>query len=276
MIKKYRPTSEGLRTRKTLVRTITKHVPEKSLIQALKGPAGRNKGKISSRHRQRGHKKFYRIIDFKRDKYGIPAVVSALEYDPNRRPTIALLHYVDGEKRYILSPEGLKVGDKVQSSKDILEPLPGNCMSLKNIPLSVQVHSVEINLGAGGKLIRGAGSYGTIIAKEGKYVNIKLPSGEVKKFLQDCMATVGALSNPDFRNRVLGKAGIARHLGVRPHIRGVAIANPTDHPHGGSYKDKGIGRPSPVSPWGWKTRGKKTMKRRIGLKYLVSQRKRGK
>jgi large subunit ribosomal protein L2 len=276
MIKKYRPTSEGRRTRKTLIRVITKQSPEKSLTKILTGPAGRNKGKISSRHRQRGHKKYYRIIDFKRDKFNIPAVVAAFEYDPNRGPTIALLNYMDGEKRYILAPEGLKVGDRISSSKDIVEPFPGNCMPLKNIPLSSQVHNVEINIGAGGQLIRGAGSYGIIMAKEGNYVNIKLPSGEVKRILQDCLATVGVLSNPDYRNRVLGKAGIARHLGARPHIRGVAIANPTDHPHGGSYKDKGVGMPSPKSPWGWKTKGKKTMKRKIGLKYMVSQRMRGK
>jgi large subunit ribosomal protein L2 len=150
---------------------------------------------------------------------------------------------------------------------------PGNCTTLKNLPLSAQVHNIELNLGAGGQLVRGAGSYGTIMAKEGKYVNIKLPSGEVKKLLEDCLASIGVLSNTDFRNRVLGKAGIGRHLGMRPHIRGVAIANPTDHPHGGSYRDKGIGRPSPVSPWGWKTRGKKTRSRKIGQKYLVSSRK---
>lgn len=273
MIKSYRPTSEGRRTRKTLIKAVTKLRPEKSLIKALNGPAGRNKGGISSRHRQRGHKKYYRIIDFKRDKFDIPARVAALEYDPNRGPTIALLHYEDGEKRYILAPEGLQVGQKVISSKGFVDTAPGNCTSLKNISLSTQVHNVEINLGAGGQLIRGAGSYGTIMAKEGNYVNIKLPSGEVKKFLQDCLATVGVLSNIDFRNRVLGKAGIARHLGLRPHIRGVAVANPSDHPHGGSYKDKGVGMPSPKSPWGWKTRGKKTRSRKTGLKYLVSSRK---
>lgn len=270
MIKSYKPTSEGRRTRRTLIKGITKRKPEKSLIFALKGPAGRNNGKISSRHRQRGHKKFYRIIDFKRNKFDIPATVSALEYDPNRGPTIALLNYADGEKRYILAPEGLKVGDKVLSSKNVLEVLPGNCTPLRNIPLSTQVHNIELNLGAGGQMVRGAGSYGTIMAKEGKYVNIKLPSGEVKKISQDCLATIGVLSNVDFRNRVLGKAGIGRHLGLRPHIRGVAISNPSDHPHAGSYKDKGVGAPSPKSPWGWKTRGKKTRSRKIGLKYLVS------
>lgn len=275
MIKSYRPTSKGRRTRKTLVRGITKLRPERSLIEALNGPAGRNNGRISSRHRQRGHKKFYRIIDFKRNKFDIPAVVSALEYDPNRGPTIALLSYKDGEKRYILAPEGLKVDDKIVSSKTGVEMLPGNCTTLKNIPLSTQVHNVELNIGAGGQIIRGAGSYGIIMAKEGKYVNIKLPSGDVKKFMEDCLATVGVLSNGDLRNRVKGKAGVARHMGIRPHIRGVAVANPTDHPHGGSYKDKGVGRPSPVSPWGWKTRGKKTRRRTVGLKYLVSSRKTG-
>lgn len=273
MIKNYRPTSEGRRTRKTLIRDITKLRPEKSLTKALKGPAGRNNGKISSRHRQRGAKKFYRIIDFKREKFDIPATVSALEYDPNRGPTIALLNYADGEKRYILAPEGLKVGQKLVSSKNAVDLVPGNCTALKNIPLSTQVHNIEVNLGAGGQLVRGAGNYGTIMAKEGKYVNIKLPSGEVKKFLEECLATVGVLSNQDFRNRVLGKAGVGRHLGIRPHTRGVAMANPSDHPHAGSYKDKGVGMPSPKSPWGWKTRGKKTRSRKIGQKYLVSSRK---
>lgn len=273
MIKSYRPTSEGRRTRKTLVREVTKLRPEKALIKSLKGPAGRNNGKVSSRHRQRGAKKFYRIVDFKREKFDIPATVTALEYDPNRGPTIALLNYADGEKRYILAPEGLQVGQKLMSSKDVIELIPGNCTVLKNIPLSTQVHNIEVNLGAGGQLVRGAGNYGTIMAKEGKYVNIKLPSGEVKKFLEECLATVGVLSNQDFRNRVLGKAGVGRHLGMRPHTRGVAMSNPSDHPHAGSYKDKGVGMPSPKSPWGWKTKGKKTRSRKIGQKYLVSSRK---
>ncbi len=273
MIKNYKPTSEGRRARKTIVRTVTKSRPEKSLIKPLKGPAGRNNGKVSSRHRQRGVKKFYRIVDFKRDKFDIPATVVALEYDPNRGPNIALLNYADGEKRYILAPEGLEVGHRVISSRSMVELLPGNCTALKNMPLNTQVHNIEVNLGSGGQIVRGAGNYGTIMAKEGKYVNIKLPSGEVKKFLEGCLATVGVLSNQDFRNRVLGKAGVGRHLGRRPHMRGVAMSNPADHPHAGSYRDKGVGMPSPKSPWGWKTRGKKTKKRKIGQKYLVSSRK---
>lgn len=273
MIKSYKPTSEGRRTRKTLIRQVSKARPQKSLTVAIKGPAGRSHGSVSSRHRQRGHKKFYRMIDFKRTKFDIPATVTALEYDPNRGPNIALLTYADGQKSYILAPEGLQMGQKIISSKDSVEILPGNCTVLKNLPLSAQVHNIELNLGAGGQMVRGAGTYGIIMAKEGKYVNIKLPSGEVKKFLEDALATVGALSNADFRNRVLGKAGIGRHLGMRPHIRGVAVANPSDHPHGGSYKDKGVGMPSPKSPWGWKTKGKKTRSRKIGLKYLVSARK---
>ena len=275
MIKSYRPTSAGRRTRKTLISNVSKRRPEKSLIIALKGPAGRNKGRISSRHRQRGHKKFYRVIDFKRDKFDIKGTILSLEYDPNRGPSIALVNYSDGEKRYMLAPEGLKVGDAVVSSKNTVDMLPGVCTSLKNIPLSTQIHNIEINPGAGGQLVRGAGSYATVMAKEGNCVNIKLPSGEVKKFREACLATIGVLSNADFRNRVLGKAGINRHLGARPHIRGVAIANPTDHPHGGSYRDKGVGAPSPKSPWGWKTRGKKTRSRKIGMKYLVSPRKVG-
>lgn len=273
MIKTYRPTSEGRRTRRTLISEVDKIRPQKSLTNPLNKSFGRNNGKISSRHRSSGHKKFYRVIDFKRAKFDIPSVVKSIEYDPNRGPNIALISYKDGEKRYILAPDGLQVGTNLISTKSSVEIIPGNCTCLKNIPLGTQIHNIEINIGAGGQIVRGAGTYGVIMAKEGAFVNVKLPSGEVKRISQDCLATIGILSNIDLRNRRLGKAGISRHLGNRPHIRGVAISNPSDHPHAGSYKDKGIGRSSPRSPWGWKTRGKKTRSRKIGVKYLVSSRK---
>lgn len=276
MIKKYKPTSPGTRFRKTMVTAVSKERPEKSLIESITGPAGRNKGRISSRHRLRGHKKYYRIIDFKRNKFDIQGKITRIEYDPNRGPDIALVVYKDGEKRYIIAPQGLQVGAFVISSKNFVEPLPGNATIIKNIPLGAHIHNLEINIGAGAKLVRGAGNYGIIMAREGKYANIKLPSGEVKKISVDCMATVGEISNPEKRAVVLGKAGRARHLGQRPHIRGVAVANPKDHPHGGSYKDNGIGMSSPKSPWGWKTRGKKTRKRKITAKFMVSPRKKNK
>jgi len=271
MIKSYRPTSAGMRFRKTLVREVHKGKPEKSLLVPIRGAAGRSGGRISSRHQERGHKRMYRMVDFKRDKINIPAKVASIEYDPNRGPNVALLHYADGEKRYILAPEGLKVGDRVMSGTKC-EPAVGNCMPLENIPLSMLVHNIELNPGKGGQFVRGAGGSAEILAKEGRYANIKLPSGEVRKILLSCYATIGALSNQDLKNVVLGKAGRNRHLGRRPHIRGVAHANPTDHPHGGSYKTTGIGMPSPKSPWGWKTRGKKTRRRRGMSKYIIKQR----
>jgi len=272
MIKTYKPTSAGIRTRKTLVRDLSFNKPEKSLIRNLNGAAGRNNGRISSRHKERGSKKHYRIIDFKRDKFNIPAIIASIEYDPNRGPNIALLNYVDGEKRYILAPEDLKVGMKVVSGEKV-EADVGNSLPIGNIPLGVSVHNIEINPGRGGQLVRGAGSYAQIMAKEGNYVNIKLPSGEIKKVVVSCYATVGVLSNSDLRNVRLGKAGRNRHLGNRPHVRGVAMANPSDHPHGGSYKDSGIGMPSPKSPWGWKTRGVRTRKRTHTNKFIVKRRK---
>ena len=272
MIKTYKPTSAGIRTRKTLVRDLSFEKPEKSLMRNLKGAAGRNNGRISSRHKERGSKKHYRIIDFKRDKFNIPAIIASIEYDPNRGPNIALLNYVDGEKRYILAPEDLKVGMKVVSGEKV-EADVGNSLPIGNIPLGVSVHNIEINPGRGGQLVRGAGSYAQIMAKEGNYVNIKLPSGEIKKVVVSCYATVGVLSNSDLRNVRLGKAGRNRHLGNRPHVRGVAMANPSDHPHGGSYKDSGIGMPSPKSPWGWKTRGVRTRKRAHTNKFIVKRRK---
>jgi len=271
-IKKHKPTSSGIRFRRTLISEVDKKRPEKSLSSPLKVAFGRSGGRVSSRHKQRGHKKLYRKIDFKRDKRGIDAKVVAVEYDPNRGPNIALLHYVDGEKRYILAPENLEVGMTVVSSEDAAFSV-GNALPLEKIPLGMPIHNIEINPGKGGQIARGAGNSAVITAKEGNYVNIKLPSGEVKRFLKSCYATIGSLGNADLRNISLGKAGINRHMGRRPHVRGVAHANPRDHPHGGSYKDSGIGMPSPKSPWGWKTRGKKTRKRKHTDKYIVKDRR---
>ncbi|NMB91432.1 50S ribosomal protein L2 [candidate division WWE3 bacterium] len=273
MIKTYRPTSEGLRTRKTLVKNVNDVRPYKPLSKGVVGPVGRSRGKVSSRHMERGARKLYRTVDFKRDKFGIPAKVLTIENDPNRGPNIALLAYKDGEKRYILAPEGLKVGMEVMSGKDA-EVSVGNCLPMSNIPLGVSIHNVEVNPKAGGILVRGAGNQALIIAKEGDCVNVKLPSGEVKKVRGICYATIGVLGNVDKRNARLGKAGRKRHLGIRPHVRGVAMGDPhRDHPHAGKYRTSGIGMASPKSPWGWITRGVKT-RRRVRTNYtIVSSRK---
>ncbi|MBI2414903.1 50S ribosomal protein L2 [candidate division WWE3 bacterium] len=275
MIKSYKPVTPGMRSKKTLVRnTTTGNVsrPEKSLTRTLKSAPGRSNGRISIRHREGGNKKFYRVIDFARNKRDIPAKVATIEYDPNRGPSIALLHYTDGEKRYILAPEGLEVGMSLMSG-DAVELKVGNALPLSKIPLGTAIHNIELNPGQGGTMARGAGNSAMMLAKEGAYVNIKLPSGEVKKFLGTCYATVGVLSNMDLRNTRLGKAGIQRHLGNRPHVRGVAMANPSDHPHAGSYRDNGIGMPAPKSPWGWTTRGRKTRHRKNTNVYLVKDRR---
>ena len=275
MLKKYKPTSAGIRFRKTLVRensTENKSKPLKSLTFPLNGAAGRSNGRISSRHKQRGNRKHYRIIDFRRDKRNIPAKVASIEHDPNRGSSIALLHYADGEKRYILAPRDLGIGAQVISGENA-ELKAGNALPMSKIPLGMEIHNVELSPGRGGQVARGAGNSAVIMAKEGDYVNLKLPSGEVKMVLNVCYATIGALGNLDLRNARAGKAGRKRHMGGRPHVRGVAHANPSDHPHGGSYKDNGIGMPSPKSPWGWKTRGKKTRTRKHTNKYLVKDRR---
>lgn len=274
MLRDYKPTNSGTRGRRSLVKNVSKKRPEKSLRKMKVGSVGRNKGTVSSRHRQMGARKYYRTIDFKRDKFDIPGKVSAIEHDPNRGADIALVIYADGEKRYILVPEGLKVGMTVTSTKKDgkAEVSIGNATKLGTIPLGTEVHNIEMIPGRGGQIVRGAGGAGIVMAKEGKYVNIKLPSGEVRKFLADCLATFGRLGNSDLRSVNLGKAGRKRHLGWRPHVRGVAVANPREHPHGGSYKDNGIGMSSPKSPWGWKTRGKKTRQRTYTDKLIVSRR----
>lgn len=273
MIKTYKPTSEGLRTRKTLVKKVSKERPLKSLTKGISGPAGRSKGKVSSRHKQRGAKKLYRIIDFKRDKFNIPAKVADIQDDPNRGPNIALLHYADGEKRYMLAPEGLEIGSTVTSGEKV-DFTVGNALPLKNIPLGTPIHNIELTPKTGGILVKGAGNQAQIIAKEGRYVNVKLPSGEVKRIVGDCYATIGVLGNIDQRNTQLGKAGRMRHLGWRPKVRGVAMNDPHgDHPHAGKYKTTGIGMASPKSPWGWKTRGVKTRKRSRTDYTIVTKRK---
>lgn len=273
MLKNYKPKTAGTRHKKSIVLEITKNKkPEKSLIKPLNGPAGRSNGRISVRHKSRGAKKFYRIVDFKRNKFDIPGKVSAIEYDPNRGALIALITYKDGEKRYIIAPENLPVGSIVMSGENI-EFTPGNSTRIANIPVGSQIHNVELNPNQGGSMVRGAGNFAILMAKEGNFAQIKLPSGEYKKVSIECMATMGVVSNGELRNRVLGKAGINRHRGVRPSVRGVAMANPSDHPHAGSYKDNGIGMPSPKSPWGWKTRGVKTRTRRHTNKFIVKDRR---
>ena len=272
MIKKYKPTSEGLRTRKTLVKGIENVKPLKSLTKGKKGPSGRSRGRISSRHKQRGAKRLLRDVDFKRNKLDIPAKVVSIEDDPNRGSNIALLSYVDGEKRYIIAPEGLKVGMTVVSGEDV-EVSVGNSLPLSKIPVGSPIHNIEINPKAGGILCRGAGNQAQVIAKEGNYVNVKLPSSEVKKIRGICYATIGVVGNVDKRNVVLGKAGRSRHLGRRPHVRGVAMGDPHgDHPHAGKYSTSGVGM-HPKTPWGKKAKGVKTRKRKRTDYTIVTRRK---
>jgi large subunit ribosomal protein L2 len=273
-LKKLKPTTPARRfyTVSTF-EELTTSKPEKSLIVPLKSTGGRNnQGRITSRHRGGGHKKFYRIIDFKRDKFGIDGKVASIEYDPNRNARIALIHYADGEKRYIISPEGLKVGDIVQSGENA-EIKPGNALPLKNIPVGTTVHNVELKAGKGGQIVRSAGNSAQLVAKEGNYAQLRLPSGEVRMVRTECLATVGVVSNAEYENISWGKAGRIRWLGVRPQSRGV-VMNPVDHPHGGGEGKSPQGNPHPVSPWGWKTKGKKTRKRdKQSNKYIVKRRK---
>ena len=271
-IKSYRPTSPGRRfqTYSTL-EEITRRKPERSLVRPLKKTGGRNcLGRITLRHRGGGHKRLYRVIDFKRDKDGIPARVATIEYDPNRSANVALLHYVDGEKRYILAPLGIKVGDSVTSGTGA-EIRTGNAMPLRDIPLGTSIHNIELNVGHGGQLVRGAGGYAQLMAKEGKYAQIKLPSGEVRMVSQDCKATIGQVGRLEHENLSLGKAGRNRWKGRRPHVRGVAM-NPVDHPHGGGEGKTSGGR-HPVTPWGVPTKGFKTRVKKASDKLIVKKRK---
>jgi len=267
-----KPTSPGRRFQTTGdFAEITRATPEKSLIKTLKKTGGRNNhGRITTRHRGGGHKRRYRIIDFRRNKLGVPAKVASIEYDPNRTVRIALLHYLDGEKRYILAPQELKVGDQVIASKDA-DIKPGNSLPLQNIPAGTLVHNVELKPGKGGQLARAAGAYAQLMAKEGKYAHLKLPSGEVHMVFLACRATIGQLSNVEQENISLGKAGRKRWQGRRPHVRGVAM-NPVDHPMGGG-EGKSSGGRHPCTPWGVPTKGFKTRKKpKDSDRYIIKHR----
>ena len=271
-VKKYKPTSAARRFITTAdFGELTKKAPEKSLPEVRKKHAGRNNnGHITTRHKGGGYRKQYRIVDFKRGKDAIPAKVAAIEYDPNRSARLALLHYRDGEKRYILAPAGLGVGDIVESgpSADIKT---GNALPLQNIPLGTVIHNLELRPGEGGKLVRSAGGAAQLMAKEGEYAQVRMPSGEVRRILVVCRATIGQLGNLDHENEVIGKAGRQRHLGRRPAVRGIAM-NPVDHPHGGGEARSTSGRP-PTTPWGQMTMGKKTRRTKRTTKMIVRARK---
>ncbi len=271
-IKINKPTSPGRRFQSvSTFEELTDTKAEKSLLKSLKRSGGRNSnGRITVRHRGGGCKRLYRIIDFKRDKDGIPAKVASIEYDPNRSANIALLCYADGEKRYIIAPNNLQVGDRLLSGEGA-EIRIGNALPLKNIPLGTYVHNIEMNIGHGGQIARGAGTYAQLMAKEGKYAQLKLPSGEVRMVLLDCKATIGQVGNLDQENISIGKAGRNRWLGRRPHVRGVAM-NPVDHPHGGG-EGKSSGGRHPVTPWGVPTKGFRTRKRKNSDRLIVRRRK---
>ena len=268
-IKTYRPTTPTRRFQTSVSRAdITKQQPEKSLVESRKRSGGRNStGRITSRFIGGGHKKAYRIIDFKRDKFGIPAVVAAVEYDPNRSARIALLHYRDGEKRYILQPDGLKVGMTVTSGPTA-DILVGNALPLKNMPAGTMVHNIELKPGKGGQMARSAGVHAQLVSREGGIALLKMPSGEVRKVPGECMATVGQVGNIDHENVSLGKAGRKRWMGKMPHNRGVSM-NPVDHPHGGGEGKTSGGR-HPVTPWGQPTRGFKTRNNKRTEKWIVT------
>ena len=270
-IKSSKPTSPGRRFQTTSTfEDVTRNKPEKSLLRPLNRKGGRNSnGRMTSRHRGGGHKRAYRLIDFKRDKDGIPAKVAFIEYDPNRSANIALLHYVDGEKRYILSPRNLSVGDTLMSGEGS-EIRIGNALPLNVIPLGTHVHNIELNIGHGGQMARGAGSYCQLMAKEGKYAQVKLPSGEVRLIPLACKATIGQVGNLEHEKISVGKAGRKRWLGKRPHVRGVAM-NPVDHPHGGG-EGKSSGGRHPVTPWGVPTKGYKTRGRKSSDRFIVKRR----
>ena len=273
-IKKYKPTSPARRTMTvSAFEEITKSTPEKSLVVSLNKFAGRNSyGRITVRHRGGGNKKKYRIIDFKRNKDGINATVIGIEYDPNRSANIALLQYEDGEKRYIIAPVGLKDGDVVVSGPTA-DIKPGNALQIKDIPVGTLIHNIELVPGRGGQLARSAGNSAQLMAKEGAYAQVRLPSGEVRMISVNCKATIGVVGNIDHENISIGKAGRKRHMGIRPTVRGV-VMNPNDHPHGGGEGKSPIGRPSPVTPWGKPALGYKTRKKnKKSDMYIVKSRK---
>ena len=271
-IKKYKPTSPGRRGMTGFTfEEITRSEPERSLVRPLRKRAGRNAtGRVTVRHRGGGHQRNYRIIDFKRDKLGIPAKVATVEYDPNRSARIALLHYADGEKRYIVAPLGLAVGDVLLSGANA-DIRPGHCLPLARIPLGTLVHNIELQPGKGGQIVRSAGTSAQLVAKEGDFAQIRMPSGEVRLVRQICFATIGEVGNADNRNINLGKAGRSRHLGRRPGVRGSAMS-PRDHAHGGGEGRQGIGLPGPKTPWGKPAYGKRTRKNKVTTKYIVRRR----
>ena len=272
-IKKYKPITPGQRGMTvSAFDEITKSTPEKSLTVTLKKHSGRNsRGKITVRHRGGGYRPKYRIIDFKRDKDGVPGKVAAIEYDPNRSANIALIHYLDGEKRYIIAPNKLKVGDKIMSGPEA-DIKVGNALPLANIPVGTIIHNVELKPQGGGQLVRSAGNGAQLMAKEGKYAQVRLPSGEVRKIRIECRATIGEVGNLDHENIKIGKAGRKRHMGIRPTVRG-SVMNPNDHPHGGGEGRAPIGRKGPVTPWGKPALGLKTRKKKKASdKYIVKRR----
>lgn len=273
-IKKYKPTSNGRRNMSSLdFSDITTDKPEKSLLQPLPKKAGRNnQGKLTVRHQGGGHKRKYRVIDFKRNKDGIPGRVATIEYDPNRTANIALIHYVDGEKRYILAPKGLRVGMEIMSGTGA-DIKVGNALPLKDIPVGTVIHNIELKPGHGGQLVRAAGSEAQILGKEDKYVLVRLRSGEVRMILETCRATIGQVGNLEHELVTVGKAGRSRWKGIRPTVRG-SVMNPNDHPHGGGEGRAPIGRKSPMSPWGKPTLGLKTRKKNKPTdKFIVRRRK---
>ncbi|TLY18382.1 MAG: 50S ribosomal protein L2 [Nitrospirae bacterium] len=275
-LKQYRPTSPGRRAMTALSgEDLTRKQPEKALTEFHPRSGGRNgDGRMTVRARGSGHKRLYRRVDFRRDKVGIPARVTAIEYDPNRSARIALLQYPDGEKRYILAPFGLVVNDTVQSGPNV-EVRLGNALPLANMPLGTTIHNIEMKPGGGGQLIRSAGSFAQVMGRDGAYVQIRLKSGEMRRILGTCMATVGQVGNLDHENVSVGKAGRSRWKGWRPHVRGV-VMNPVDHPHGGGEGKSGQGNPHPVSPWGLPTKGYKTRQNKATDKFIIERRKKGK
>jgi large subunit ribosomal protein L2 len=273
-IRKLRPVTPGTRWMSVPgFEEITKTTPEKALLEPLKKSGGRNNtGRVTSRHRGGGHKRFYRVIDFKRNKFGMDARVIAIEYDPNRSARIALLQYADGEKRYMIAPDGIKVGEILRSGADA-EIKTGNCMPLANIPAGTFVHNIEMRPGKGAQLARSAGMGVQLMAKEGNFAQLRLPSGEIRNVPAVCMATIGTVGNADHENISVGKAGRSRWLGIKPQSRGV-VMNPVDHPHGGGEGKSPQGNPHPVSPWGWHTKGKKTRwRKKPSSKYIVKRRR---
>jgi large subunit ribosomal protein L2 len=271
-LKKNNPTSPGRRFQTvSMFEDITASGAEKSLLKPIKKSGGRNStGRITIRHRGGGHKRRYRVIDFRRNRDHIPATVASIEYDPNRSARIALLHYLDGHKSYILAPDGLRVGDRVESGPDA-EIKPGNAMPIKNIPVGTHIHNIELHADHGGQLARSAGGYAQLMAKEGRYAQVRLPSGEVRMVLLVCRATIGEIGNVDHENVSFGKAGRACWLGRRPHVRGVAM-NPVDHPHGGG-EGKSSGGRHPVTPWGVPTKGFRTRRNTLSDRLIIRRRK---